>query len=67
MTWLKENIIHVLLIFGSVTFGYANFTSDIKANAQAIIEVDKRVDKYEEKIDKAIQLLERIDERTKKL
>ena len=65
--WLKDNIIQILLILGTVTFGYANFTRDIQANAENIIKTNTRVDKYEEKIDQAIKLLERIDERTKKL
>ncbi len=71
MNWLKQNLIQLITILVVVTFGYANFTADIKANATAIKTndeaINKRVDKYEEKIDKAIKLLERIDERTKKL
>ncbi len=67
MKWLKENVIQIISILVVVTFGYANFTADIKANAEAIQRLDNRVDKYDEKIDKALKLLERIDERTKRL
>lgn len=65
-SWLKENIIQMIIILITVTFGYANFTSKIESTAQAQIDLVKRVDKYEEKLDVAIKLLERIDERTSK-
>lgn len=69
--WLANNIIQLLLILASVTFGYANFTADIKANADDIKRVEDHQKDYEkksdEKMDKAIKLLERIDERTKRL
>jgi hypothetical protein len=66
MTWLKSNLIQILIILGGITFGYANFTKNIEVNATDIKRVENRVDKYEEKIDKGLLLLERIDERTKK-
>ena len=66
MNWLKENFIQILLILGSITFGYANFTRNIEVNATDIKRVEARVDKYEEKLDQAIILLQRIDERTGK-
>lgn len=67
ITWLKTNLIQILTAVILVTFGYANFTRDTEANAENLQKLEKRVDKYEEKIDKALQMLERIDERTKKL
>ncbi len=78
MKWLKDNGLQLLVIFASVIFGYANFTFDIEKNANATINlknrvdfiesnVDQRMKSYEEKQDKIIRLLERIDERTKKL
>jgi hypothetical protein len=67
MAWIKNNIIQILTIIVVVTFGYANFTADIKANANSIDEQKVRVDRLEEKIDKGLKLLERIDERTKRL
>lgn len=67
IAWLKTNLIQILTAVILVTFGYANFTRDTEANAENLQKLEKRVDKYEEKIDKALQMLERIDERTKKL
>lgn len=67
MKWLKDNVVQILLILVTVTFGYANFTRDIQANADDIQEVKSNVDKYNQKLDTAIKLLERIDERTKRL
>jgi tRNA A-37 threonylcarbamoyl transferase component Bud32 len=64
--WLKDNAIQLLTALILVTFGYANFTKDVEANASDLVKLEKRVDKYEEKLDKAIMLLERIDERTSK-
>ena len=69
--WFFDNIIQILTALIVVTFGYANFTKDIEANAEQIQQVEEKLDDYEqktdEKLDKAIKLLERIDERTKKL
>lgn len=62
--WIKQNLIQLITAVVLITFGYANFTAKTDNKVQAL---EQRVDKYEEKIDKAIKLLERIDERTKKL
>lgn len=62
--WVKQNSIQLITAMVLITFGYANFTGKTENKVQAL---EQRVDKYEEKIDKAIKLLERIDERTKKL
>lgn len=67
LAWLKTNLIQLITAIILVTFGYANFTKDTEANASDINKLEKRVDNYEQKIDKALQMLERIDERTKKL
>lgn len=67
MNWLKINAIQLLTALVLVTFGYANFTKDTQANAEDISKLEGRVDRYEDKIDKALKLLERIDERTKNL
>ncbi len=74
IAWFKYNIIQIILILVTVTFGYANFTRDIKANADSISSVELRVLRFEEKLDrlnektdKGLNMLERIDERTKKL
>ena len=64
INWLKQNLLQLLTALVLITFGYANFTGKTENKVQAL---EQRVDKYEEKIDKAIRLLERIDERTKKL
>lgn len=63
-SWLINNGLTILFTVVSVTFGYANFTANTENKVQAL---EQRVDKYEEKIDQAIKLLERIDERTKNL
>lgn len=71
MSWLKSNIIQLLLILVTVTFGYANFTAKIENTSQAQVELKDQVKEYQketnEKLDRAVKLLERIDERTKKL
>lgn len=71
MSWLKNNIIQILIILVTVTFGYANFTAKIENTSQAQVELKNQVHEYQketnEKLDKAVKLLERIDERTKKL
>lgn len=71
MSWLKSNIIQILIILVTVTFGYANFTAKIENTSQAQVELKNQVHEYQketnEKLDKAVKLLERIDERTKKL
>ena len=64
VSWFKSNIIQLVTALVLVTFGYANFTGKTENKVQAL---EQRVDKYEEKIDQAIKLLERIDERTKRL
>lgn len=69
--WFFDNIIQLLTAIILVTFGYANFIKNVEANAENISKLEKRVDDYEsktdDKLDKAIKLLERIDERTKRL
>lgn len=71
MSWLKSNIIQLIIIIVTVTFGYANFTAKIENTSQAQVELKDQVKEYQketnEKLDKAVKLLERIDERTKKL
>lgn len=64
LKWLKDNLIQLFTAVVLITFGYANFTGKTENQVQAL---EQRVDKYEGKIDEAIKLLERIDERTKKL
>ena len=66
-TWLQDNIIQMLVILASITFGYAHFTAIVSSTADAQIKLEERVDRYEEKIDQGLKMLERIDERTKKL
>lgn len=69
--WFFDNIIQLLTAIILVTFGYARFTKDIEANAQDITRLESSSKEYQhktdEKLDKAIKLLERIDERTKRL
>lgn len=71
MNWLKNNIVQIIVILITVTFGYANFTAKLETTAQAQIELKDQVQEYQketnEKLDKAVKLLERIDERTKRL
>lgn len=62
--WIMQNILQLISALLVITFGYANFTKDIQANAQGVSENKKNIEKLEEKLDKAILLLERIDERT---
>jgi apolipoprotein N-acyltransferase len=64
LNWIKQNLIQIMIAMVLVTFGYAHFIGKTENQVQAL---ELRVDKYEEKIDQAIKLLERIDERTKKL
>lgn len=66
-TWLQDNIIQILIILASITFGYAHFTAQVTSTAEAQMKLEQRVDRYEEKIDQGLKMLERIDERTKKL
>lgn len=66
-TWLQDNILQILIILASITFGYAHFTARISSTAEAQIKLEERVDRYEDKIDQGLKMLERIDERTKKL
>lgn len=66
MAWFKDNLIQILLIVFGITFGYANFTKEIEVNARDIKSLDLRTNSIEEKLDKALILLERIDERTQK-
>lgn len=58
----------ILAAFTSVIFGYANFTGEIKANAEDIkkvyIELKDYKEKTDEKLDRLIRVTERIDERT---
>lgn len=69
--WLINNGLVVLGTIISVTFGYANFTSNTTNRVEALeTKVQERKEDQEktnEKLDKAIMLLERIDERTKRL
>lgn len=71
LSWLKNNVIQIVIIVITVTFGYANFTAKIETTAKAQDELKSDVKEYQketnEKLDKAVKLLERIDERTKKL
>jgi len=64
--WIEANLLQIIIIIVSITFGYAHFTADIKANASDIEKLEVRQLLYEQKLDKAILLLERIDERSKK-
>lgn len=58
----------LLAAFTSVVFGYANFTGEIKANADNIQKVSNELkyykEKTDEKLDRLIRVTERIDERT---
>lgn len=74
MNWLKDNALKILAILFAITFGYANFTRDIKANAdgiklneERIIEINKKLDNINEKVERGVNMIERIDERTKRL
>lgn len=52
-----------------VIFGYANFTGEIKANAENILRIEADFKDYKDKtdlkLDHLIRVTERIDERTK--
>ena len=58
----------ILAALTSIIFGYANFTGEIKANAEDIkkvfIELKDYKEKTDEKLDRLIRVTERIDERT---
>lgn len=68
ISWVKNNIIQMLIILVTVTFGYANFTSRIESTAMAQTELKSKFEEYQretnDKLDKLIRITERIDERT---
>lgn len=69
-TWLQDNIIQMLVILVSITFGYAHFTARISSTAEAQSELKSDIKDYKketnDKLDRLIKLTERIDERTSK-
>lgn len=67
MKFLKDYWQIITALVG-VIFGYANFTGEIKANAENIKRVESDYKEYksktDEKLDHLIRVTERIDERT---
>ena len=67
MTWIKANIIQIITILVLVTFGYANFTKDIEANAEDIKQLQESKSKIEQDLTEIKGDIKTLLERTKKL
>jgi len=67
MTWVKANIIQIITILVLVTFGYANFTKDIEANAEDIKQLQESKSKIEQDLTEIKGDIKTLLERTKKL
>lgn len=66
-TWIKQNIIQIVSILVIVTFGYANFTKDIEANAEDIKSLQESKGQIEKDLTEIKGDIKTLLERTKKL
>lgn len=65
--WVKSNIIQIISILVIVTFGYANFTKDIEANAEDIKDLKESKSSIEKDLTEIKGDIKTLLERTKKL
>lgn len=65
--WIKQNIIQIVTILVIVTFGYANFTKDIEANAEDIKSLQESKGQIEKDLTEIKGDIKTLLERTKKL
>lgn len=65
--WVKSNIIQIITILVIVTFGYANFTKDIEANAEDIKSLQESKGQIEKDLTEIKGDIKTLLERTKKL
>lgn len=66
-SWIKQNIIQIITILVIVTFGYANFTKDIEANAEDIKSLQESKGQIEKDLTEIKGDIKTLLERTKKL
>lgn len=66
-SWIKQNIIQIVSILVIVTFGYANFTKDIEANAEDIKSLQESKGQIEKDLTEIKGDIKTLLERTKKL
>jgi len=67
ISWVKANIIQIISILVIVTFGYANFTKEIEANADDIKDLKDSKGQIEKDLTEIKGDIKTLLERTKKL
>jgi hypothetical protein len=66
LSWLKEHF-EMLSVGALGVFGFGRIVFTQESHSRRINDIENRELVIDEKLDKALQMLERIDERTKRL